>query len=47
LARDLLTQFGSLNEKFAATEHELSQVHGIVTSKYVQLQAIFEMSCLL
>jgi len=44
LARDLLSQFGSLNGIFAATERELSQVHGIVTSKYVQLQAIFEMS---
>ncbi len=44
LARDLLTQFASLNGIFAATEHELSQVHGIGTSKYVQLQAIFEMS---
>ena len=44
LARDLLTQFGSLNGIFAATEHQLSQVHGIGTSKYVQLQAIFEMS---
>jgi DNA repair protein RadC len=44
LARDLLNQFGSLNDIFAATEHELSQVHGIGTSKYVQLQAIFEMS---
>ena len=44
LARDLLTQFGSLNGIFATTEHELIQVHGIGTSKYVQLQAIFEMS---
>ena len=44
LARDLLNQFGSLNGIFAATEHELSQVHGIGISKYVQLQAIFEMS---
>ena len=44
LARDLLTQFGSLNSIFAATEHEIIQVHGIGTSKYVQLQAIFEMS---
>ena len=44
LARDLLKQFGSLNGIFAATEYELSQVHGIGTSKYVQLQAIFEMS---
>ena len=44
LARDLLSQFGSLNGIFAATERELSQVHGIGASKYVQLQAIFEMS---
>lgn len=44
LARDLLTRFGSLNGIFAATEHELGQVHGIGSSKYVQLQAIFEMS---
>ncbi len=44
LARDLLNQFGSLNGIFAATEHELSQVHAIGASKYVQLQAIFEMS---
>ena len=44
LARDLLTQFGSLNGIFAATEHALSQVHGIGPSKYVQLQSIFEMS---
>lgn len=44
LARDLLNQFGSLNSIFAATESELSQVHGIGSSKYVQLRAIFEMS---
>ena len=44
LARDLLTQFGSLNGIFAAQLSELTQVHGIGSSKYVQLQAIFEMS---
>ncbi len=44
LARDLLAKFSSLNGIFAATEHELSQVHGIGSSKYVQLRAIFEMS---
>ena len=44
LARDLLTQFGSLNAIFSASESELSHVHGIGASKYVQLQAIFEMS---
>lgn len=44
LARDLLNQFGSLNAIFAATASEISQVHGMGTSKYAQLQAIFEMS---
>jgi DNA repair protein RadC len=44
LARDLLAKFSSLNGIFAATEQELSQVHGIGSSKYVQLRAIFEMS---
>jgi DNA repair protein RadC len=44
LARDLLTQFGSLNGIFAATLNELTQVNGIGSSKYAQLQAIFEMS---
>lgn len=44
LARDLLTQFGSLNAIFSTSEQALSQVHGIGASKYVQLQAIFEMS---
>ncbi len=44
LARDLLTQFKNLNGIFSASEHSLSQVHGIGSSKYVQLQAIFEMS---
>ena len=44
LARDLLTEFGNLNGIFSATEKDLSRVHGIGSSKYVQLQAIFEMS---
>jgi DNA repair protein RadC len=44
LARDLLTQFGSLNGIFAAQLSELTQVHGVGMSKYAQLQAIFEMS---
>ncbi len=44
LARDLLTQFGSLNGIFAAPLNELTQVNGIGSSKYTQLQAIFEMS---
>lgn len=44
LARDLLIQFGSLNGIFAAPLNELTQVNGIGSSKYAQLQAIFEMS---
>lgn len=44
LARDLLRAFGSLNAIFAASEAQISAVHGMGTSKYVQLQAIFEMS---
>lgn len=44
LARDLLSRFGSLNGIFAASLEELSQVNGIGSSKYAQLQAIFEMS---
>lgn len=44
LARDLLTQLGSLNGIFAAPLSGLTQVNGIGSSKYKQLQAIFEMS---
>ncbi|MDZ4097657.1 MAG: DNA repair protein RadC [Methylophilaceae bacterium] len=44
LARDLLTRFGSLNGIFAASLDEICQVHGMGSSKYAQLQAIFEMS---
>lgn len=44
LARDLLNKFGSLNGIFAAGLEEIILVHGMGSSKYVQLQAIFEMS---
>ena len=44
LARGLLTRFGSLNGIFAASLVELTQTSGIGSSKYAQLQAIFEMS---
>ncbi len=44
LARDLLKQFGSLNGIFSASLKEMTQVHGMGSSKYAQLQAIFEMS---
>ena len=44
LARELLRRFGSLTAIFAASQQEMTQVHGMGSSKYVQLQAIFEMS---
>lgn len=44
LARELLNTFGSLNAIFAASLAELSMINGIGSSKYAQLQAIFEMS---
>ena len=44
LGRDLLQHFGSLTGIFFASQVELSQVRGMGLSKYVQLQAIFEMS---
>ena len=44
LARDLLRAFGSLNGIFSASREGLTAVHGMGNSKYVQLQAIFEMS---
>lgn len=44
LARDLLERFYSLNGIFAASVNEITQIHGMGRSKFVQLQAIFEMS---
>jgi len=44
LGRDLLQHFGSLTGIFSASQTDLSQVRGMGLSKYVQLQAIFEMS---
>lgn len=44
LARDLLTRFGNLNGIFSATLEDIRQVNGMGSSKYAQLQAIFEMS---
>ncbi|ABE48586.1 MULTISPECIES: RadC family protein [Methylobacillus] len=44
LARELLKRFSSLNGIFAASAEEICQVHGMGLSKFVQLQAIFEMS---
>jgi DNA repair protein RadC len=44
LARDLVAKFGSLNGLFAASETELSAVHGMGPAKYVQFQAVLEMA---
>ncbi|MEQ1913661.1 MAG: DNA repair protein RadC, partial [Sideroxydans sp.] len=44
LARDLLTRFGNLTQLFATSEKSFCQTHGMGQAKYVQLQAIFEMS---
>ena len=44
LARELIGHFGSLTRLFAATEGELSSIHGMGPAKFVQLQAVLEMS---
>ena len=44
LARDLLTRFGSLTQMFAASETAFCETHGMGQAKYVQLQAVLEMS---
>lgn len=44
LARDLLARFNNLTQLFAAGEREFCGVHGIGQAKYVQLQAVLEMS---
>jgi DNA repair protein RadC len=44
LARELVVTFGGLNGLFSATAEQLTAVHGIGEAKYVQLQAVLEMS---
>ncbi len=44
LARELLGSFGSLNGIFSASRSALTAVNGMGDSKYVQVQAIFEMA---
>lgn len=44
LARELLQRFGSLTRMFAATEAEFCELHGMGQAKFVQLQAVLEMS---
>jgi DNA repair protein RadC len=44
LACELLTRFGNLTQLFAAIEAIFCQTHGMGQAKYVQLQAVLEMS---
>ncbi|MES1982416.1 MAG: DNA repair protein RadC [Pseudomonadota bacterium] len=44
LARDLITRFGSLTRLFATGEQEFCETHGMGQAKFVQLQAVLEMS---
>lgn len=44
LARELLTRFGSLTQLFVASEKDFCEIHGMGQAKYVQLQAVLEMS---
>lgn len=44
LARDLLTRFGNLTRLVAASESDFCETKGMGQAKYVQLQAILEMS---
>src|SRR5512135_3412788 len=44
LARELVQQFGSLTNLFAATEGEFCAIHGLGQAKFVQLQAVLEMA---
>jgi DNA repair protein RadC len=44
LARDMLTQFGSLSALCCADRKTFCDIHGVGEAKYVQLQAIMEMA---
>jgi len=44
LARELISHFGSLTHLFACSEKEFCAIHGMGQAKYVQLQAVLEMS---
>jgi DNA repair protein RadC len=44
LARELLSYFGNLTRLFAACEKDFCDIHGMGQAKYVQLQAVLEMS---
>jgi DNA repair protein RadC len=44
LARELIARFGNLTQLFAASKKEFCDIHGMGQAKYVQLQAVLEMS---
>lgn len=44
LARELLLRFGNLTQLFAASEAAFCEVHGMGQAKFVQFQAVLEMS---
>jgi DNA repair protein RadC len=44
LARELLTRFGNLTQLFATSEADFCAVHGMGQAKFVQFQAVLEMS---
>jgi len=44
LARELLSRFGSLTQLFGASETDLCKTKGMGQAKYVQFQAVLEMS---
>ncbi len=44
LARELVSNFGSLNGLFSASKEQLCAINGVGQAKYVQLQAVLEMA---
>ncbi len=44
LARDLLNKFSTLTKMFAASQEDFCSIHGMGMAKYVQMQAVLEMS---
>ncbi len=44
LARELLTEYGSLRVLFEADRERFNQTHGLGNAKYAQLQAVLEMA---
>ena len=44
LARGLLVRFGNLTKLFSASEKDFCDMHGMGQAKFVQLQAVLEMS---